>query len=301
MARAHLVADGHYQAYPPEPVGEPGGLLPNLRAQAGEGNAVLVGFDFPIGLPLAYARRAGIENFLSTLPELGKSHWSQFYEPASSPSEINIVRPFYPARPGGCRQAHLIEHLGVETMNDLRRCCELAHKDRRAACPLFWTLGAQQVGKAAISGWRDVLVGQAGLFPGVAIWPFSGRLADLLAKGGVVLAETYPGEFYNHLGVRFSRRRLGERSGKRAQLDRIANAATLLAWADQASVEIPPDLKAAMREGFGPSPNGEDPFDALVGLLGMLNVVLGLRPPGEPEDEKIRKIEGWILGQEYVL
>lgn len=28
---------------------------------------------------------------------------------------------------------------------------------RRAACPLFWTLGGNQAGKAAIAGWRDIL------------------------------------------------------------------------------------------------------------------------------------------------
>lgn len=31
----------------------------------------------------------------------------------------------------------------------------------------------------------------------------------------------------------------------------------------------------------------------------MLNVVLGRRPPGEPEEERVRRIEGWILGQRY--
>ena len=40
----------------------------------------------------------------------------------------------------------------------------------------------------------------------------------------------------------------------------------------------------------------DDRFDALVGLLGMLSVVLGNRPDGAPGDEPTR-IEGWILGQ----
>jgi hypothetical protein len=51
-------------------------------------------------------------------------------------------------------------------------------------------------------------------------------------------------------------------------------------------------------DGFGPSPEGEDPFDATVGLLGMINVSLGYKPPGEPDDKVTRKIEGWIFGQE---
>jgi hypothetical protein len=32
-------------------------------------------------------------------------------------------------------------------------------------------------------------------------------------------------------------------------------------------------------------------------LFGMLEVVLGKREPGEPKDEHIRNVEGWILGQ----
>jgi len=35
----------------------------------------------------------------------------------------------------------------------------------------------------------------------------------------------------------------------------------------------------------------------VVGLLGMLNVVLGRRPSGEPDDPLVRRLEGWILGQ----
>jgi hypothetical protein len=40
---------------------------------------------------------------------------------------------------------------------------------------------------------------------------------------------------------------------------------------------------------------GEDPFDAIVGLLAMLEVVRGQRESGEPEEA--REFEGWILGQ----
>ena len=56
-------------------------------------------------------------------------------------------------------------------------------------------------------------------------------------------------------------------------------------------------LRAAVEDGFGAAPGGEDPFDATVGLLGMLNVLCGGRPPGAPNDPAVRKIEGWILGQ----
>jgi hypothetical protein len=45
------------------------------------------------------------------------------------------------------------------------------------------------------------------------------------------------------------------------------------------------------------APDSDDPFDAAVGLLGMLNVVLGYRPAGDAQAEIIRRVEGWILGQ----
>jgi len=38
-------------------------------------------------------------------------------------------------------------------------------------------------------------------------------------------------------------------------------------------------------------------LDAVVGLFGMLNVVLGHRVPGEPIDAVTGAVEGWILGQ----
>lgn len=300
MAQAQLMDNGRYLAYAPERVRETGGLLHRLRMQTGEGGAIIVGFDFPIGLPLAYARLAGIEDFLTILPQLGSNLWSQFYDPASSRSEIGIYRPFYPSRPGNTRQQDLIEGLGVASIDDLRRQCERAHTNRRAACPLFWTLGAQQVGKAAISGWKEVILGQNGIPDYVAIWPFSGRLEDLLKMGQVVVAETYPAEFYKHLGVDFSKRRRGEKSGKRSQRDRKANAVPLLSWAEKTGVAVTPELEAALREGFGAPPDGEDRFDAVVGLFGMINVILGCQSPGEPEDEAVRKIEGWILGQNVI-
>jgi hypothetical protein len=71
----------------------------------------------------------------------------------------------------------------------------------------------------------------------------------------------------------------------------------LLAWAKQARVRLSPTLRTEIREGFGASGDGEDHFDAAVGLMGMLNVVLNRRPPGDPGDKPSRKIEGWILGQ----
>lgn len=279
----------------PEPVGALDDLFPRLCNQAG-GGPVLAGFDFPLGLPIAYARRAGIDAFPRFLKGLGGA--APFFRVCERADEISHERPFYPQRPGGTRQALLLEGLGVRTMDDLRRRCERATPNRPAACPLFWTLGGNQVGKAAITGWRD-LIGPALADPAldVALWPFDGYLAHLHRPGRVVVAETYPAEFYRHLGVRF---RGGE--GKRSRAARQANAPALLAWARAAHkaghAVVPNDaLTAQLEGGFGTGPVGEDRFDAAVGMFGMLNLVLGMRPLPEPTDPQVRHVEGWILGQ----
>lgn len=300
LALAILQDDGGYLAYAPQPAGEAHTLLHRLQTLSGSHGCALVGFDFPIGLPLEYARRAGIQDFLAVLPELGHGLWAQFYQPAQRPDEVSLYRPFYPARAGHARQKHLLEGLGMQSLDDLRRRCERAHAGRRPACPLFWTLGGQQVGKAAISGWTQVLTAQGELLPGVSLWPFCGRLEDLLRPGQVVVAETYPAEYYAWLGVRFSPRRPGSKVGKRQQAERAANAVALLAWAEAAGISLQESLRQAIREGFGASLEGEDAFDAVVGLFGLLEVVLGRRPAAEPQDETIRRVEGWILGQSWI-
>ena len=282
-----------YVAHAPGPVGEPETLLGRLRREAEGRGPVLVGFDFPIGVPTAYAARAGIGDFRALLPELGRGEWADFYRVAEDPEEIGPRRPFYPQRPGGTRLVHLLDALGVGSRDDLLRRCERARPGRNPAAPLFWTMGAQQVGKAAIVGWQRVLAPALADLGEVALWPFDGMLSDLLAAspGGTVVAETYPAEFYGHLGVDL------RPEGKRSQAARRRNARTLLRWAARVRVGLSPALERVLEDGFGPSGDGEDPFDAAVGLFGMLNVLLGRRASGEPEDRRIRKIEGWMLGR----
>jgi hypothetical protein len=65
-------------------------------------------------------------------------------------------------------------------------------------------------------------------------------------------------------------------------------------WAESTRVELDTALAHAIKEGF---PEGDDAFDAVVGLFGMIEVVTRRRQPGEPSGGRIRKLEGWILGQ----
>lgn len=303
MARAVMNEYGIYRAFSPKIVGNTILFVEQLIAEVKRGGSVLIGFDFPIGVPVAYASlpEVDIDDFRQALPRFGLGTWADFYTVADTAFQIALRRPFYPDTPGKkCEktQNHLLNALGVNSINDLRRQCELWSVNRRAACPLFWTTGGQQVGKAAITGWRDVLGPMLKLAPSaVSFWPFDGILSDLFLPGKVVVAETYPAEFYHHLKLGFPTSRAGQRSGKRVQADRKANAEAFTIWSKRADVQLDAPLQIVISEGFGPSESGEDPFDAVVGLFGMLNVVLGHRTPGEPTDERVRKIEGWIFGQ----
>jgi hypothetical protein len=248
----------------------------------------LFGFDFPIGLPVRYAARADIPDFLSFLSALDNA--SDFYRVAALADDISLRRPFYPARPGGTSQLHLLEKLGL-TRTDLYRRCDLAGSGRPAAAPLFWTMGAQQVGKAAIVGWRDVL-GPLLRAGDVAVWPFSGTFSQLMLSEKRMVVEAYPAEYYRHLALP-----IVSGGSKRSQSTRQACGARLLEWAAEHQVDIPEAIADRIRDGFGNRASGEDPFDAVVGLFGMLNVLLGGRTLYEPDDADIRGIEGWIFGQ----
>lgn len=304
-ALARLGPDGVYRAEAPRLVGEAGDFLAGMAQAAGEGGGAFVGFDFPLGLPAAYAARAGIDSFAVLLPALGVGEWADFFEVAAAVSDIGPRRPFYPkgmVEKGGARQDWLAGALGLPDRASLYRPCDHATETRRAACPMFWTLGANQVGKGMIAGWRDCL--QPALRDpdlDVALWPFHGPLFDLLKTRRIVVAETYPGECYGHLGVAFPRSYTGGSSGKRVRSSRAANAGVLLGWAETAGIALDADLIDAIGDGFGEDAAGEDRFDSVIGLFGMLNVLLGRRPPGDPTDPVARTIEGWILGQTYPL
>jgi hypothetical protein len=83
-------------------------------------------------------------------------------------------------------------------------------------------------------------------------------------------------------------------AAKSDQNERKKFGASLLRWADSHEVMLANCLTEDIQSGF---PQGDDAFDAVVGLFGMLQVCLGQRGPGEPDEPVIREIEGWILGR----
>ncbi|MGH7333745.1 MAG: DUF429 domain-containing protein [Candidatus Rokuibacteriota bacterium] len=292
MAIGHLRGQ-RYELGVPRAVGDVATLFQRL-ARLARGGQVIVGFDFPIGLPLAYARGAGIERFLDVLPAFGAGAWRDFYHVATRPHEIGIGRPFYPFRPDRAAHAHLTSALGVADMHALRRACDRGGGQRRDACPIFWTLGRQQVGRAAIAGWRDLLAPAVREKAEVTVWPFHGSLPDLLRRSPCIVAETYPAEACLHLGLPAP----GRGWSKRDPEGRRRQGARLLAWAAQRDVHLAGDLKRAIRAGFGTLPAGDDPFDSLLGVMAIVEVLLGARTDGAPADPAVANVEGWIFGQQ---
>ncbi len=176
----------------------------------------------------------------------------------------------------------------MPSVEPLLRRCEWGGKGQKRACCLFWTLGGNQVGKAAIIGWRDVLAPSLRSEKPVSLWPFDGALSSLLAPGRVVVAETYPAECYGWFE--------GTIGSKSNQDERKEFGQHLLRWAKAQNVMLDDSLRKSIQDGF-PLGN-DDAFDAVVGLFGMLQVCLGQRATGEPNEPVIREIEGWILGRE---
>ena len=101
---AERASDGGYHIAAPTPVGAPGELPRVLLDRAGQ-ESVLLGVDFPLGLPMAYARLAGVTSFADLLPKLGYDEWTEFFELCDVAEDISLTRPFYPRRRNSSRRS----------------------------------------------------------------------------------------------------------------------------------------------------------------------------------------------------
>jgi len=277
-----------WQLLAPEPAGDPGTLLERLSQRAG-GGAVALGADLPIGLPRAYAAgrpEAGFLGFLRAVDSM-----PDFFRVSTALSDVGRSRPFYPVRgvAGMTRLSHATA-LGFASAADLNRWCDRATAERPAGAPLFWTLGANQSGKAAISAWQSLILPAIRAGAPLRLWPFEGPFLSLLAPGSVALAETYPAEALRHLGIKL-------RGSKRRQADRQAVAEPLLAAMAGLSAEPDAAMRRTAGDGFGRDAAGEDRFDSVLGVLCVLNVLAGNRPDTAPPDPWVQSWEGWVLGQ----
>jgi hypothetical protein len=270
-------------------VGDTATLLARLLASA-QGRAVALGIDCPIGLPRAFAsRHATHPDFPSFLRDLGAR--PRFLDVAPTLADVSPARPFFPARglAGMTRLSHA-EALGLASAAELSRACDRATAERPAGAPIFWTLGANQSGKAAISAWRDLLSPALANPLPPRLWPFEGAFNSLLAPGRVAIAETYPAEALRQLGLK-------QAGSKRRQPDRAAHAPAILAAMRRLNATPTSAAASAILDGFGSDAAGEDRIDCLLGALCVLSVVTGQRPDKAPSDPWIATWEGWVLGQ----
>ncbi len=279
---------GVWRLAAPAPVGDVTTFLARLRAQAA-GGAVALGVDLPLGLPRAYAARLPESDFLHFLTTTAAR--PDFFHVCTTLAEVGLGRPFYPARgvAGMTRAAHAVA-LGLDGAGALSRACDRATEERPAGAPLFWTLGANQTGKAAIAAWQQMLLPVLAQGEPVRLWPFAGPFRSLLSPGVVAIAETYPAEALRHLGMRL-------KGSKRRQVDRAIVAGQLRSA--MARLQVIPDhaMDHTAGDGFGPDAAGEDRFDCTLGVLCVLNVLAGNRPDTAPTDPWIMRWEGWVLGQ----
>lgn len=270
----------------PVPVSDPAARVAALLA---DGSAVVLGLDLPLGLPRGYAACRPEADFLTFLSGLTAA--SDFFRVNETLATVGAARPFYPMRGvrGMTRAAHA-HALGLDGPHGLSRLCDRATATRPAGAPLFWTLGANQTGKAAIAAWRDWLVPALAMGSPITLWPFAGPLHDLVRPGRAVLAEVYPAEAMRHAGIAL-------RGSKRATVARREVAPALHAALAARGIAASPALTEAIETGFGHDAAGEDRFDSVLGLLGLIGVLNGQRPDFVPDDPWVRRWEGWVLGQ----
>jgi hypothetical protein len=271
----------------PQLVGDVANLLGRLAASA-QDEGFVFGIDCPIGLPRAYASQLiGFDDFPSFLRAQRRD--SIFFDVAPRLEDVSLARPFYPLGnvSGMGQKLALARKLGMTETRDMARMVDRQTAARPAAAQMFWTLGANQCGKAALAAWRDLLLPAFETLP-IKLWPYEGGLRALAVPGQVVIAETYPAEAMRQLGLKLE-------GSKRRQEDRRALAARIFEVMNNLRIKPSAELNMSIGFGFGAEPFGEDAFDCLIGALAMVNVLNGNRPDVPPLP--VDMWEGWVLGQ----
>ena len=270
----------------PRLVGAPRDFAATLLA---EGRPAALGLDLPLGVPRGYAAQrpeAGFVEFLRA-----RAGDERFFTVNETLATIGLEAPFYPRRgvKGMTRAAHAAA-LGLPDAHALHRWCDRATPERPAGAPPFWTLGANQSGKAAITAWRDWLAPALAEGGPLDLWPFQGGLHGLLRTGRLAVAEVYPAEALRQLGLKLS-------GSKRDQAPRLILAEPLRAVLARLNVTPSADARAMIEDGFGRDAAGEDRLDCTLGLLALIAVLDGVRADSIPEDAMVRNWEGWVLGE----
>lgn len=244
-----------------------------------EPRATLVVADFPIGIPVAFAKAAQISSFRQLLSDVESGRRPAFFQPQPKPS---TQHPFSTASLRDIAAA-----LGVAP-TELHRECDRATVNRNHAESTFCVRHVKRVGRSAIQGWAELL---QPYFLTSKLWPFDGTLSALLPTRGLIISELFAAEAVTLLKLELGR---GFGRNKHSRADRVAVMDSLLRQVEACGLD-----RHARELVAAAVPASEFEFDAAVMLVATLQIIEGILPVSEPDADAVRQIEGWSLGQQY--
>ena len=263
-----------------EEVASPERLITTLIDRHGATSRGVLGLDVCLGIPIAYAKVAGVDAFVPLLRQLGTPPWHQWFDVAETVEQITVHRPFYPLKGGRKKMDDLVNALGLQSRDALRRHCDYDPlTGKRWGAPLFWTMGAAQVGKASLHAWEHV-VQPALLSPDVCLWPHQ---HTQLHTAQVIITEAFPTAYYRALNL--------QAGSKRDPTAHVKHLPSLQTWSLEHRVHIDPQIFELWHDAH----MEEDAFDSLIGCLGMIDAWLHQRL-NVHDDPLVRQVEGGIWG-----
>ncbi|KAA1262590.1 hypothetical protein LF1_51570 [Rubripirellula obstinata] len=238
----------------------------------GDDEAILIAADLPIGIPVepsdVYAS-SDPPTFLGWLDGIADrcrdNAWRESMI-AKGVANRSPDQPFVSLGKGDQRGGW-----------DGKRQCDLAAKAESIYCVDH---GPKQVGKSALQFWWDVMMPIRAAYPGqTAVWPMEDT-----QSASVIFAECYP--------ALCQRMVFGGNVSKR-------NALAVATSLNRLSAD--PDTRSmAKTETWIHAASSEDEFDMFVTALAIARMVASGRDLlAHPDDEAIRNLEGWILGQSF--
>lgn len=246
------------------------GSLMALTGQLSEQGSVLVGVDLVLGVPQSYwelvlaePRYGQPSTFIDWLGQLGDNR--EFFDPTNvvkDHEQWRVDRPWFhvPRGQGG------LTSFTQKTRDGFRRRID----QKTGAKPVFVVSGIPgTVGSGTRDFWQE-LAGLSASRCDFAVWPFDGRLSDLLNSKGVVLAETYPGLAYAAaLADDLPTERFGVGKTKPDQRNHVCNLLEDVAWVNAYDVDI---------GDTAPARDDEDDFDAYLTAAAVLRCYLEETP-----------------------
>ena len=252
------------RAEPPPGGWSLGGLVDlAVRLRARGGRAVLIAIDASLGVPTAFARRAGVSGFLDCLRGLERA--GALERECASPEDWSPRTPFFRVPPGAGGLTRFVDAAGGRSA--LLRQIEL----RTQAKPVFALSGIPgTVGSGSRALWSELAPRLEDPEREFSLWPFEGDLAALAAEPGIVLADAYPRAAYS-VALEEQLPAPLARLGKTRESVRVEALARLreAAWVRRCGVVISDEAHARA---------SEDDFDALLTAAALVRLVRESRP-----------------------